>query len=110
MSTENGDTATTPAGRWVSRINLSRAAVMESIVWHTQPGVLRCSAFGSLIAVVRSNGRQGEEERWLLRVEGWEWRIGNNPPVFHQAKAFMTRTVAQIEANDIIAGAATWEP
>ncbi len=100
-------TATVPAGRW--QHSARRRAAGSSPTWYTSPDRLTLSSGSYVLATVRSNGREGAELRWLLQVFGWEWRVCADPPAYHHAKTFRTRSGAQVEADDIVAGAGEWE-
>lgn len=100
-------TTTVPAGRW-QHLQRRRAAATANPQWYTKPQSLHLMSGQVPLATVRSNGRAGAEERWLLQVSGWEWQIHDDPSVYHQAKAFRSRAGAQIEAEDIVAAASDW--
>ena len=95
-------------GRWLPN---ARLRVMNSAnpVWHASPGKLALVSGDRVLASVRSNGQDGAKLRWILQVPGWEWAAADRPNAFHVGKTFMTRTGAQIEADDIIASAKEWE-
>ena len=72
-------------------------------------GVRRSKYGRCLVSVDLQGNLHGAKLRWILQVPGWEWAAADRPNAFHVGKTFMTRTGAQIEADDIIASAKEWE-
>lgn len=98
----------TPPGRWQPHA-LRRVVAIEAPIWHAAPGgSLALMAGAHVLATVRSNRKEGAAQRYLLQVPGWEWRSCAEPAEHSHAKRFMTRAGAQIEAEDIVAGAKDW--
>lgn len=102
------DATCTPPGRWQPQ-HQRRAAEVAKVRWYATAGRVSLMAGGAVLAFARHNGKTGpDQSRWILQIGGWEWRICEDPPVYHHAKLFLTRTGAQIEADDIVAAAVDW--
>lgn len=101
------DTSMCPPGRWEGSAR-RRAAWVAAPRWYTGPDRLTFSAGNTVLATVTSNGADGADARWVLRVTGWQWRVDPGHDLFMATKPFMSRSGAQLEAEDIIAAAAEW--
>lgn len=118
--------APAPEGRWnptAQRRAAEAAAGIRPVAplcnWHTVPKRGSALVFGrASVAVARSSGPAGA--RWLLRIEGFEWKVTEDMPTarfrtlggalsipYTPVKAFRTLKAAQAEAQAIIAAAAT---
>jgi len=100
--------STMPAGRWEPMARKRAVAAAADAIWHNAPGRVSLIHGNAVLAWARTNGCAGADQRWLLRLSGWQWHICHDPLDYHHAKRFLTRIGAKIEAEDIIAGAAEW--